>query len=104
MIDLLGAYMKSTYQGGLYKGPPVPVDTSKSDKSQNEMSILNAIMSMVGGNQAPAGTTTVGGKSYSPAYGRTGGYGYTGSSAPAGTTTVGNKSYSPVYGKTGGYG
>ena len=78
MMDLLNTYMRSAYQGALYKGPPTPVDTSKSDKAQKEMSILDAIMSMAKGDEAPAGTTTVGGKSYSPVYGPTGGYGYTG--------------------------
>jgi len=66
MMDLLNTYMRSAYQGALYKGPPTPVDTSKSDKPQKEMGFLSEIMGMAGGNKAPAGTTTVGGKSYAP--------------------------------------
>ena len=98
MMDLLESYMRAVYQNGLYKGPPTPVDTTKGDKPQKEMGFLNEIMNMSGGNEAPAGTTTVGGKSYSPVYGPTGGYGYTGGKtykAPSGTTVSGGQSHKP---------
>ena len=122
MMDLLNTYMRSAYQGALYKGPPTPVDTSKGDKPQKEMGFLNEIMEMSGGSEAPAGTTTVGGKSYAPGaapkYGGYGGtsdvygfkqygnygsgpansYGKTGfrfNDAPSFTTTTGGKSYAP---------
>ena len=100
MMDLLNTYMRFAYKNALYKGPPTPVDTSKGDKPQKEMGFLNEIMEMSGGSEAPAGTTTVGGKSYAPgAAPKYGGYG--GTSDVYGFKQYGGNSPASSYGKTG---